>query len=89
MDERQVFQQINDGVTLDQAKFIIAKQYLISSAMKDRTLDLQAVINQFLTTCEAATPATIVINSRWDSTADIQKAILSIGYKACFCEAVH
>jgi hypothetical protein len=53
MDEHQVFQQINDGVKLDQAKYIVAKQYLISSAIKVRTLDLQAAINQFLFACDA------------------------------------
>ncbi len=57
--------------------------------MRERILDLQAAVNQFLATCEAVTPATIVIHPQWDSSTDIQKAILSIGYKACFCEAVY
>jgi hypothetical protein len=89
MDALQVFQQINDGVKLDQAKYIVAKQYLISSSIKVRTLDLQTTVDQFLMACEASAPASIVINPQWDSTIDIQKAILSIGYKACFCEAVY
>ncbi len=89
MDEQQVFQQINNGVKLDQAKYIVAKRYLISSAMKVRTLDLRTIVNPFLMTCEAGTPAIIVYNPQWDSTTDIKKAIFSIEYKACFCEAVY
>lgn len=86
--ENEIFERINNGVKLDQAKFIIAKQYLLNSAIKARFIDVHTTLNQFLIDNEAIIPATIVINPQWDSTADIQKAIQSIMYKACFCEAV-
>lgn len=83
-----VFTQINTGVRLDQAKYIIAKQFLLGLAIKNRFIEVEAVLDQFLTTNEASTPATIIIHPQWDASSDIQKVILSISYKACFCEAV-
>ncbi|HML39404.1 MAG TPA: hypothetical protein PKD23_01860 [Bellilinea sp.] len=89
MNEHEIYERINTSVKLDQAKYMIAKQFLLSAVINVRIIDILNILNRFLATNEAITPSIIVINPQWDSTAEIQKAILSITYKACFCEAVY
>lgn len=88
MNEQDVFTAINSGVVIDRAKFIIAKQFVLSEANEGSIISTEGCMKRMLQANHAEWPSQVILHPDWDIQAEIQKVILSLSYRVAFCEAL-